>query len=200
VQKARSKTGGFMLRHARLVGVAAVVAALILPGIAAGQTSRRLPAQTFGELATTIHPGQRVTVTSNDGTRLNGDLQSVDASHLVVRRGDRLREFAERDVRQVRRRGDRLWNGALIGAGAGAAGGALIGGSRPGCSGSDASFCTGLGALIGIPLGAVVGLSVDAMMPHADVLYERPRAASRQWLLVPLAARGGGGVLVTRSF
>jgi small nuclear ribonucleoprotein (snRNP)-like protein len=188
-----------MPTHARLVVVAAVLAALVLPGIAAGQTSRRLPAQTFGELTTTLHPGQRVTVTTNDGTRLNGDLQSVDASHLVLRNGDRLREFAERDVRQVRRRGDRLWNGALIGAGAGAAAGALIGGSRPGCSGSDAGFCAGVGAYLGIPLGAVIGLSVDAMLPHADVLYERPRAQARHWVIVPLAGRGGG-MLVTRTF
>jgi hypothetical protein len=174
----------------------------VLPAIAAGQTSdvSRAPAQTFGGLAGRLEPDQRLVVTTADGTQLRGRLQKVDASLLVVRTGGEVREFNEVDVREVRQRGDRLWNGALFGAAAGGLGGALIGGGRPGCSGSDASFCTGLGFLLGVPIGVLAGVTVDALMPHDHLLFSRSGAQSHQWLLVPTLGDKTYAVHLVKSF
>jgi hypothetical protein len=173
-----------------------------IPASAAGQTSdlSRAPAQTFGALAGRLEPDQRLVVTTADGTKVRGRFESVDGSRLLLRTGRTVRDFAEADVREVRRRGDRLWNGALFGAGAGGLGGAVIGASRPGCSGSDASFCAGLGFLLGVPLGVLVGITVDAAMPHSHVLFDRSEAQSRQWMLVPTLGDKAYGVHLVKSF
>jgi small nuclear ribonucleoprotein (snRNP)-like protein len=173
-----------------------------IPAIAAGQTSdlSRAPAQTFGALAGRLESDQRLVVTTADGTQVRGRLEKVDASLLVLRTGGEVREFGENDVREVRRRGDRLWNGALFGAGAGGLGGALIGGGRPGCSGSDASFCTGLGFLLGVPIGVLAGVTVDALMPHDHLLFGRSGAQSHQWLLVPTLGDKTYAVHLVKSF
>jgi hypothetical protein len=163
----------------------------------AGQSAGRTPALTFRELADVVTSGERLVVTTGEQGRVRGRLATLDASRLVVRAGDDVREFREADVVEVRRRGDRLWNGALIGAGVGGLGGALIGRSRPGCD--EATFCGGLGFLIGMPLGAIVGLTVDAAMPHDHVLFRRG-VQGRRWMVTPLVSAQGQIVLVSRVF
>jgi hypothetical protein len=164
---------------------AALAACLVLPGSVAGQTSAPAPT----DLAHAVTPDQRVTVRLRDGTRLNGRVTVAAPDHLVLRTGSRVQDIPAREVAEVRKQGDRLWNGALIGAGAGAASGAVIGASRPGCSGSDASFCGGIGALAGVGIGALLGVTVDALFPHTDLLYaarQAPERATGRLVVLPV--------------
>src|SRR5262245_48290262 len=64
-----------------------------------------------------LEPGSVVRVTEADGTRTSGKLGEVTSNSITV--GDRT--FSSSSVTRVERRGDRLWNGLAIGAGAGLA-------------------------------------------------------------------------------
>lgn len=171
------------------------------PSSAAGQTfdASRAPAQSFETLSGRLESDQRLVVTTSDGRRVRGRLEKLDASLLVLRVRGGVREFNEADVREVRRRGDRLWNGALFGAGGGGLGGALIAAGRPGCKGEE-SFCQGIGFLLGVPIGVVTGITVDALMPHDHLLFGRSAARSQQWLLVPTFGDKTYGVHLAKSF
>jgi hypothetical protein len=155
-------------------------------------------ATTFRDLTGAIEPGRRLVVTTIDGATVRGRFQGLDASRLFIRTGDGIREFSESDVRELRRRGDRLWNGALIGMGAGAVGGMLLGSNRPGCGGE--SICGAIGFGAGALLGALIGLTADALMPHDDLLYTGAKVQSRRWVVEPLVGSHGYGARVTKAF
>ena len=167
----------------------------------ATQAPKPTAATTFVELGVAVQPGQRLVLTTMDGDTVRGRFQGLelDASRLLMRTGDGTRTFSESDVREIRQRSDRLWNGALIGLGAGALGGIVFGSSRPGCE-YEASFCGGVGFLAGAPLGALVGLTVDALMPHDDVLYVHRPLESSRWMLEPLVGTRGLGMSLTKAF
>ena len=190
------------MTHIERFGALLVVVAL-LPCPALGQVvetkePRPSVATTFRDLTGAIESGRRLTVTTTDGATVRGRFQGLEASRLFIRTGDGSREFNESDVREVRRRGDRLWNGALIGLGAGAVGGMLLGNSRPSC-GED-SFCGSIGFGAGAVLGALIGLTVDALMPHDDLLYSGAKAQSRRWGVEPLVGAHGYGARLTKTF
>lgn len=178
---------------------AQTVRALDEPIGASRQTSDRLPTATFQGLARMLEPGQRLVLTMTDRAQVRGRFERVEASRILLRTGDGVREYGENEVREIRRRGDRLWNGALIGAGAGGLGGAVFASGRPGCErGDDASFCRGIGFLLGVPLGAIVGVSVDALMPHDHLLFARTQAQNGHWMLAPILTDGRYGVQVAQ--
>jgi hypothetical protein len=181
-----------------LTGIAGISAAQTAPASArtARQTSDRLPAATFQGLAEVLERDQRVVLTTTDGTRVRGRFEKVETSRLLLRTGDGTREYGESEVREIRQRGDRLWNGALIGAGAGGLGGAVFASGRPGCEGKEASFCSGIGFLLGVPLGAIVGVTVDALMSHDHLMFAQ--AQNGHWLLEPILTDGRYGVQVVQ--
>jgi hypothetical protein len=108
---------------------------------------------------------------------VRGRFEGTGKSPLRLRTGEGLREFEPNEVREVRLRGDRLWNGALIELGIGAGVGAIAGASAH-CS-DEAVFCAGIGMLGGMPAGLGIGLIIDALTPHDHVLYEQPRQSRR---------------------
>jgi hypothetical protein len=175
--------------------------AALTPASVAGQTSDRLDsvAERFEALKGRLERGQRLVVTTTDGRQVRGRFESIDASSLTVHAGGKVREFRQTDVREFRRRGDRLWDGALWGMGGGALSGALIARDRPGCGGEEA-LCAGLGLAVGVPIGAVVGMMIDALRPHNDLLFSRSQAQSRQWLLVPTVGDKAYGLHLVTSF
>src|SRR5262245_14433610 len=71
-------------------------------------------AQDFGELK--LMPGQMVRVTDATGSRITGEVASLTKESLRI--GNQ--EFTPAKVTKIERRGDKLWNGILIGAAVGA--------------------------------------------------------------------------------
>jgi hypothetical protein len=137
-----------------------------------------------------------VVIKTTDGRSIAGHFDGVAAGALRLRRGDATRTFQEGDVREIRRRGDRLWNGALLGLGAGGVAGLLIGG-RQQCDGEGICGAVGFGA--GALIGSLIGLVTDAVMPHNDVLYRRADAQGQRWYVDPVIGnRAYGATLVVR--
>jgi hypothetical protein len=192
------------MKHMRRRGLGGLLVVVTLsPSPAQGQAvavkeTQSSIATTFRDLTGAIEPGRRLVVTTIDGATVRGRFQGLDASRLFIRTGDGNREFNESDVREVRRRGDRLWNGALLGLGAGAVGGMLLADSRPGCD--DITNCGAIGFGAGALLGALIGLTVDALMPHDDLLYAGAKAQSRRWSVEPPVGSHGYGARLTKAF
>jgi hypothetical protein len=173
--------------------------------IAKTESLERPAATTFRELAVVAGSGLRVVVTTTDARRVRGRIDSIDESRLLLSTGATAREFSEADIREVRQRGDRLTDGALKGAGAGAlvASGFLVTGGHSGCNAAEpgeAGLCFLAALAIFAPIGILVGVTVDAAMPHDLLLYARPQAQSRRWILEPLFSAHGYGVRVAMAF
>jgi hypothetical protein len=186
----------------RELGIFVVLGSLValgFPSQALAQPSGR-PAMTFRELSGVVPQGLRVVLTTTDGTRVRGSVESLGPLRLSLATGGRIRDFDEASTREVRRRGDRLWNGALLGAGVGFLTVGLVGASS--CRwDSDKGFCFVLGgAVIGAPAGILVGMAIDALQPHDDVLYSHPQARSSRWTVEPLLGGRGHGLRLAKTF
>jgi hypothetical protein len=72
-------------------------------------------------LPSDVETGDRLTVTTTNGTRLTGRLVSDAGGALVLRADDRDRRFAHGEIGRVTRRHNRFLFGPLIGLGAGLA-------------------------------------------------------------------------------
>src|SRR6185436_14057264 len=96
----------------------------------------------------TLKPGQTIYVTDSAGTEVKGPLTQISPSELTVDG----RRFTPSSGLKIARRGDAVWNGALIGFGAGVASGLTIGAEA--CD--DAWKCAvGGGLTLGV-LGALI--------------------------------------------
>ncbi len=120
-------------------------------------------------------PGLEIAVMMRDGEKIAGLLKScaaetltlaeIDGTERVLRKAD-IRKVVTRD-----RRPDELGNGALIGLGAGAVFGALVGALY--CADCDCSPAAG-SAIYGLifgGIGAGLGVGIDAAITSRQVLY-----------------------------
>jgi hypothetical protein len=164
----------------KFVRMVATAAALLI-GVASTE------AQTHNDAKSTIdrkaNIGNRLTITTADGTEVIGRLLRLDGEHLVLQRDTGERTFRYTEIDRVRKRKNGVLLGALIGVGAGAALGwpvaelsANEGGSR-----SDGVWI----ALAG--LGA--GLAIDALLGSNPTIYRSSR--SRTSVTVTPSRNGG---------
>lgn len=120
-----------------------------------------------------------VYVLDDAGSETPGKLLRIDPDALVILVGGAERRFDLAHVVQVRRRGDSLKNGALIGAGVGAALGLSVGfmqdcvdqqGNITRCGGGTrlgaAAFAGGI--------YAAIGAGIDALIQGRTTIYEAP--------------------------
>ena len=143
------------------------------------------------DLALHVNLDDQLRIVDKAGTRASGRLIGLTAEELTLRTAAGERRFPRADLREVAVRRRPLRAGVLIGAGAGAALGALAA-----CTGDDREECPDA-ALIAGGLGAGVGLGLAALMPRTTVVY--PEAGSRISVL-PVLTRTGVGVRVSRRW
>ena len=175
----------------RALGGAAVVLACLLvagTGHLAAQTSAAADV-----LADRLRPGDRLTITATDLTRIRGKLIAVHDDGLVVNTesGPQVVRFAA--VERVSRRRFGVLLGPIIGAGVG------IGFAIPVASlfhneGADATAVSAL--LIG--LGAGTGLLIDAAINLPRTVYRREPAPRVQ--IAPQLGRDRRGVALQVTF
>jgi hypothetical protein len=129
--------------------------------------------QSWPELAHQLSNGKTVAVTTTDQVEVAGTVSAVSSDSLTLVIDRALRRFDAKEVRQVRRDGDPLWNGLAIGGGIG-----LLGAILPDnkCSGKPlrcadrqipprAAF---------LAAATAAGIGIDALHRDRSVLYRSP--------------------------
>lgn len=172
---------------------AAKIVALVLKAIGEGTVMRRVTlvmctgsmigcahmqaTQSWPELMHRLSNGKTVAVTTADQGEVAGRVSAVSSDSLTLVIDRASRRFDARNVLQVRRDGDPLWNGLAIGAGVG-----LLGAILPDnkCSGQPlrcddrqipqrATFLAG---------AIAAGIGIDALHRDRTVLYRSPSRVS----------------------
>jgi hypothetical protein len=137
------------------------------------------PASSISELQTKVKRGDTIYVLDTDARESKGTLTEVSESSIRLLVKGQIREIPAGDVQRVARRGDKLWNGALIGA---AVGGILAASSTgdPYCAELDRLYGNGtcvktsdgtLGVLAGAVVFGAIGAGIDALIPGRTVVY-----------------------------
>lgn len=173
------------------------MAALALSACALAGCAQRRPAESWPELVQRLTPGTRVGVIDTRGTEVRGRVSTVSATSLTVLVQDAPRQFDPKDVRQVRRDGDALWNGFAIGAGVGVIGAALpdnrCSGTPPRCDDQQIP-----GRIAFLALATAAGVSLDALHRDRRTLYGLPGHVT--WKVTPTLTPGYKGLSVTIGF
>lgn len=137
------------------------------------------PVSSFGELWTRIQTGDGIFVLDRNGRKTMGTFAHVSTSSIALQVDGQLREFPVLEVRQVARRGNRIWQGMLLGAAVGAA----VGVSRGVATGCGAATgCTvdrPAGAVGGFFGGGTLGAITGALIPRHTVVYRSGSADSK---------------------
>lgn len=129
--------------------------------------------QAWPDLARKLTNGTTVAVTTAAQGETVGKVSAVSSDSLTLLIDRAPRRFDAKDVRQVRRDGDPLWNGLAIGAGVGLLG-ALLPDNR--CSGQplrcDDRQIPQRAAFVAAATAA--GMAIDALHRDRTVLYGSP--------------------------
>jgi hypothetical protein len=162
------------------------------------------PASSLTQLQGVITPGQAVAVTNTSGVEIRAKVAEISAGTITLALPGGAMRIEEQQLVQVQRIGDPLWDGALIGAGAGFGLGLL---SMARC---DAGLVCGAAAgpvvLIESAVGAGVGIGIDALHSGRKLVYlNREAAASRSRskasvTVSPVFGRTGQGVMMSVRF
>jgi hypothetical protein len=140
-------------------------------------------------LAATVTPTDDLTVVLNDGTKRKGRAAVFTTDQLSLVQGGPPIQIDRSDVREIRKRGDSLQNGLLIGLLAGAGAGIYLSSVTRSlcewdCPEANMSFLMGLGGGVG------VGLLVDALRHGTTSIYRR----KPQLAIAPSVGRRSVGV------
>lgn len=179
--------------------------ACLLISLAPAPASAQAPATTFAELPQALEVGRKVVVTDAAGQKATGrvvELTPVSITLLTPDEWgiDRRQMFTEHSVRTIKRT-DSVWNGLLIGLGAGIVGAELFVRYNCGPRGYD-DECAAIATLAGwatfVPGGAAVGALIDRFT--GNTLLYRAGPGGSTTAIAPIAGRGRGGVAMSLRF
>jgi hypothetical protein len=136
---------------------------LLAPSIGAAQ-----PLQAFQDLALRVNLDDRLQIEDQSGVRTTGRLTRLTRDEITIQTDAGEKRFTSATVRAITVRRDTRRKSVLIGAGVGAAVGALAG-----CWGPDRSECADGPILLG-GAGAGVGLALSALVPRVTTVYASP--------------------------
>lgn len=182
----------------RALWIPALVA-FLLPVAAAAQDRD----QAFASLLTKVTPGDQLIVTATDGTRLSGRVVDVERGVLTLSvrdiSGERRFQVEPERVQRVART-DALWNGALIGLGAGIAAAEIWTYQVCGPPGYDdecAIRARAVGWLTMPGGGAALGALIDKLIGNQELYRASPSTALR---VSPVVGRRAAGVVLSLAF
>lgn len=171
------------------------IAALIALAGTIGACAHPPPARSWTALGSRVAPGNPVAVIEGSGAEVRGRVASVSASALTLNVDGAQRRFEPKDVAQVRRDGDPLWNGLAIGAGIGAFG-VLLNDTH--CSGRSYPCNDAPERIAFFATMTAAGVALDALHRDRTVLYTAPNRTTLR--IVPLAGRDGASLSVRIDF
>jgi len=152
--------------------------------------------QSWPDLAHRLSNGTTIAVTTADQVETVGRVSAVSSESLTLVIDRVPRRFEAKDVQQVRRDGDPLWNGLAIGASVGLLGAFLpdnkCNGQPPRC---DDRQIPQRAAFLAAAMAA--GIAIDALHPDRTVLYRSPGRVTVR--LVPSLAAESKSISITIS-
>jgi hypothetical protein len=177
------KTEALVFNTKQCLLVSCAVTAAWLPSDAWAQTV----ATSFAELQPLVKVGEQVVVTDANGLRTKGRISDLSPSTLVILTPQQ-KSFSESGVTAIRRT-DSVWNGALIGLGAG---GALALAGFAATGDSDAWYGWAyVGSWLVPSAGMALGWAVDAGTVPAPVYLSAPGVSKVTVSVSPVAATKG---------
>ena len=145
----------------------------------------------FEDLALRVNLDDQLRVEDQSGATITGRLTRLTSAEITIKTDAGEKQFTREAIRQVALRKRPVRMAVLVGAGVGAAAGAIAA-----CTGDDREECPDAPILAGA-LGAGVGLVVGALMPRATIVY--PEAQKRTYVS-PVVGRGAVGIVVSRQW
>jgi hypothetical protein len=142
-------------------------------------------------LALRVNLDDQLRVDDRSGVATIGRLTRLTAEEITLQTAAGEKHFTRDTVRQIGVRRRPITMAVLIGAGAGAAIGAVAG-----CAGPDREECPDAWIMAGAP-GAGLGLVVGALIHKTTIVYPEPE---KRTFIVPAISRGAVGVLVSRRW
>jgi len=143
------------------------------------------------DLALRVNLDDQLRVEERSGVRTIGRLTRLTADEITLQTAAGEKHFTRETVRQVAVRRQPIRMAVLIGAGAGAAVGAVAG-----CVGPDSEECADAPIIAGT-FGAGLGLAVGALVHRTTIVYPEPE---QRTFIVPAVSRGAVGVRVSRRW
>jgi len=153
--------------------------------------SAHTKASLLEDLALRVNLDDQLRVEDQLGLRTAGRLTRLTADEITLHTDAGEKRFARDAVRQVALRHHPLRMGVLIGAGAGAAIGAVAA-----CTGPDREECADAPIIAGA-FGAGLGLGVGALIHKTTIVYPE---AEKRTLIVPVISRDTVGIRVSRRW
>ena len=172
--------------------------------LTAGCAQHRV-ATSFGELEPRLKRGQTIYVTTVSGETHKGKLEALSAGHARVTISGSTVQVPARDTVGIAVP-EPLWQGAVIGAAAGAVLGAagqataqsydcFLGAERSCESGTPA-----LGLLMGAGFGSALGAGIDALVWRRTSVFSLPQTSGSSVVIFPGVGRGTAGIRLTAVF
>ena len=143
------------------------------------------------DLALRVNLDDQLRVDDRSGVGTTGRLTRLTADEITLQTAAGEKHFTRETVRQIAVRRQRIRMAVLIGAGAGAAIGAVAG-----CVGPDREECADA-PIIGGAFGAGLGLAGGALMHKTTIVYPE---AEKRTLVLPVISRDAVGVRVSRRW
>jgi len=137
------------------------------------------------DLALRVNLDDQLRVEDRSGVRTTGRLTRLTADEITIRTSTGEKQFTRETVRQVVMRRQPLRMAVLIGAGVGAATGAVAA-----CTGPNREECADAPIMAGA-FGAGVGLAVGALIHRTTIVYPEPE---KRTFVLPVISRGAVGV------
>lgn len=143
------------------------------------------------DLALRVNLDDQLRVEDQSGVRTTGRLTRLTADEITVHTDAGEKHFTQETVRRVSVRHHPLRMAVLIGAGAGAATGAVAA-----CAGAGREECADAPIIAGA-FGAGLGLAAGALMHRTTIVYPE---AEKRILVLPVISRDAVGVRVSRRW
>jgi hypothetical protein len=159
--------------------------------VPASRAASGAQASLLEDLALRVNLDNQLQVEDKSGIRTTGRLTRLTADEITLQTAAGEKHFTRETVRQVAMRRQPLRMAVLIGAGAGAATGAVAA-----CAGSEREECADAPIIAGA-FGAGVGLAVGALIHRTTIVYPE---AEKRILIFPVISRNAVGVRVSRRW
>ena len=143
------------------------------------------------DLALRVNLNDQLRVEDQSGVRTTGRLTRLAADEITLQTAAGEKHFTRETVRQVAVRRQPLRMAVLIGAGAGAATGAVAA-----CTGREREECADAPIMAGA-FGAGLGLAVGALIHRTTIVYPEPE---KRTFVLPAISRSAVGVRVSRRW